>query len=168
MAPRYRVTLTPQERNELEGLTRNGKTPAKKFVHARALLLCDVSPGGPAWKVADVATALGVTSRTIEHLKKRFVEEGIEAALVRKPQVRPPREIIFDGAFEARIIALACSDAPEGYRRWTVRLLADKAVELNFAQSVSHMTVQRVLKKMNVSLTSKSTGKSRRKRAQHL
>ncbi len=168
MAPRYRVTLTPQERKELEGLTRNGKTPAKKFIHARALLLCDASPGGPAWKVADVATALGVTSRTIEHLKKRFVEEGIEAALVRKPQVRPPREIIFDGAFEARIIALACSDAPEGYRRWTVRLLADKAVELNFAQSVSHMTVQRVLKKMNVSLTSKNTGKSRRKRAQHL
>ena len=168
MAPRYRVTLTPQERKELEGLTRNGKTPAKKFVHARALLLCDTSPGGPAWKVAHVATALGVASRTIEHLKKRFVEEGIEAALVRKPQVRPPRKIIFDGAFEARIIALACSDAPEGYRRWTVRLLADKAVELNFAQSVSHMTVQRVLKKMNVSLTSKSTGKSRRKRAQHL
>jgi len=168
MAPRYRVTLTPQERKELEGLTRNGKTPAKKFIHARALLLCDASSGVPAWKVADVATALGVTSRTIEHLKKRFVEEGIEAALVRKPHVRPPREIIFDGAFEARIIALACSDAPEGYRRWTVRLLADKAVELNFAQSVSHMTVQRVLKKMNVSLTSKSTGKSRRKRAQHL
>jgi transposase len=168
MAPRYRVTLTPQERKELEGLTRNGKTPAKKFIHARALLLCDASPGGPAWKVADVATALGVTSRTIEHLKKRFVEEGIEAALVRKPQVRPPREIIFDGAFEARIIALACSDAPEGYRRWTVRLLADKAVELDFATSVSHMTVQRILKKMNVSLTSKSIGKSRRRRVQHL
>jgi transposase len=168
MAPRYCVTLTPQERKELEGLTRNGKTPAKKFIHARALLLCDASPGGPAWKVADVATALGVTSRTIEHLKKRFVEEGIEAALVRKPQVRPPREIIFDGAFEARIIALACSDAPEGYRRWTVRLLADKAVELDFATSVSHMTVQRILKKMNVSLTSKSIGKSRRRRVQHL
>jgi transposase len=168
MAPRYRVTLTPQERKELEGLTRNGKTPAKKFIHARALLLCDASSEGPAWKVADVATALGVTSRTIEHLKKRFVEEGIEAALVRKAQVRPPREIIFDGAFEARIIALACSDAPEGYRRWTVRLLADKAVELNLTSSVSHMTVQRILKKMNVSLTSKSTGKSRRKRAQHL
>ena len=168
MAPRYRVTLTPQERKELEGLTRNGKTPAKKFIHARALLLCDASPEGPAWKVADVATALGVTSRTIEHLKKRFVEEGIEAALVRKPRVRPPREIIFDGAFEARIIALACSDAPEGYRRWTVRLLADKAVELDFATSVSHMTVQRILKKMNVSLTSKSIGKSRRRRVQHL
>jgi len=168
MAPRYRVTLTTQERKELEALTRNGKTPAKKFIHARALLLCNASLDGPAWKVADVAVALGVTSRTVEHLKKRFVEEGIEAALVRKSRVRPPREIIFDGAFEARLIALACSEAPAGHRRWTVRLLADKVVELNFASSVSHMTVQRVLKKMNLSLTSKSTGKSRQKGAQPL
>ena len=166
MGPRYRVTLTTQERKELEALTRNGKTPAKKFIHARALLLCNASPEGPAWKVADVAAALGVTSRTIEHLKNRFVEEGIEAALVRKTKVRPPRKIIFDGAFEARLIALACSDAPEGYDRWTVRLLADKAVELKFASSVSHMTVQRVLKKTNLSLTSANTGKSRHKAVQ--
>lgn len=165
MAPRYRVTLTPQERKELEALTRNGKTPAKKFIHARVLLLCDASPEGPAWKVADVAEALGVTSRTIEHLKKRFVEEGLEAALVRKSRTRPPREVTFDGAFEARLIALACSEAPPGHRRWTVRLLADKAVELNLASSVSHMTVQRILKKTNVNLTSKNTGKSRQKRA---
>jgi transposase len=168
MAPRYRVTLTTQERKELEALTRNGKTPAKKFIHARALLLCNASLDGPAWKVADVAAALGVTGRTVEHLKKRFVEEGIEAALVRKSRVRPSREIIFDGAFEARLIALACSEAPAGHRRWTVRLLADKVVELNFASSVSHMTVQRVLKKTNLSLTSKSTGKSRQKGAQPL
>jgi transposase len=168
MAPRYRVTLSTEERKELETLTRKGKTPAKKFIHARALLLCNASPDGPAWKVADVAAALGVTSRTIEHLKKRFVEDGIEAALVRKVRVRPPREIIFDGAFEARLIALACTKVPPGHRRWTVRLLADKVVELNFASSVSHMTVQRVLKKMNLSLTSKSTGKSRQKEVQPL
>jgi transposase len=168
MAPRYRVTLTKQERIELEALTRNGKTPAKKFIHARALLLCDASSNGPAWKVADVAAALGITSRTIEHLKKRFVEDGLEAALVRKPRVKPPREVVFDGAFEARLIALACSEAPPGYRRWTVRLLADKVVELNLAPSVSHMTVQRVLKKMNINLTSKNTGKSRQKEVRPL
>jgi len=168
MAPRYRVTLTPQERKELEVLTRNGKTPAKKFIHARALLLCDASPAGPAWKVADVAEALGVTSRTIEHLKKRFVEEGFEAALVRKSRARPPREVVFDGAFEARLVALACSEAPPGNRRWTVRLLADKVVELNLAPSVSHMTVQRVLKKMNVNLTLKNIGKSHQNRTPHL
>ncbi|MFO8141604.1 MAG: helix-turn-helix domain-containing protein [Marinobacter sp.] len=93
------------------------------------------------------ALALGVSSRSIGHLKKRFVENGLEAALARKPREKPPREVKFDGAFEARLIALACSEAPEGYRRWTVRLLADKAVELKFAESVSHMSVQRVLKK---------------------
>ena len=165
MPPRYRVTLTEQERRDLEALTRRGKTGAKKFVHARALLLCDAGPDGPAWAVADVAEALGVTSRTLEHLKRRFVEEGLDAALERKPREKPPREVIFDGAFEARLIALACSDAPEGYQRWTVRLLADKAVELNFATSVSHMTVQRVLKKTNLSLTSANTGKSHHKAA---
>ena len=168
MSPRYRITLTELERKNLEALTRNGKTGAKKFIHARALLLCDAGPDGPAWTVATAAEALGVTSRTIEHLKKRFVEEGLEAALVRITRGKPPRDVIFDGAFEARLIALACSDAPEGYQRWTVRLLADKAVELNFTSSVSHMTVQRVLKKMNLSLTSANTGKYRRKGAQPL
>jgi transposase len=160
MSPRYRVTLTQEERQELESMTRRGKTHARRFIHARALLLCDAGADGPAWNVSDVATALGVTSRAIEHLKKRFVEDGLEAALERKPRETPPREVLFDGAFEARLIALACSDAPEGRRRWTVRLLAEKAVELSFAASVSHMTVQRVLKKTNLSLTSASTGKS--------
>ena len=168
MPPRYRITLSKQERKELEALTRNGKTGAKKFIHARALLLCDAGPDGPSWTVAVAAEALGVTSRTIEHLKKRCVEDGLEAALVRKIREKPPRDVIFDGAFEARLIALACSDAPEGYQRWTVRLLADKAVELNFASSVSHMTVQRVLKKMNLSLTSANTGKFRQKETQPL
>jgi transposase len=160
MSPRYRVTLTKEERKELEAMTHHGKTHARRFIHARALLLCDAGVDGPAWNVADVATALGVTSRAIEHLKKRFVEDGFKAALERKPREKPPREVIFDGAFEARLIALACSDAPEGHRRWTVRLLADKVVELKFAESVSHMTVQRVLKKTNLSLTSANTGKS--------
>ena len=168
MSPRYRVTLTQEERKELEALTRRGKTHARRFIHARALLLCDAGADGPAWNVADVATALGVTSRSIEHLKKRFVEDGFEAALERKPREKPPRDVIFDGAFEARLIALACSDAPEGHRRWTVRLLADKAVELKFAESVSHMTVQRVLKKTNLNLISASTGKSLPKGAQPL
>lgn len=160
MSPRYRVTLTKEERKELETITRRGKTHARRFIHVRALLLCDAGADGPAWNVADVATALGVTSRSIEHLKKRFVEDGFEAALKRKPREKPPREVIFDGAFEARLIALACSDAPDGRRRWTVRLLADKAVELNFAETVSHMTIQRVLKKTNLNLIAASTGKS--------
>ena len=165
MSPRYRVTLTADDRSELEALTRREKTPARKFIHARALLLCDA---GPAWKVADTANALGVTSRSIQHLKQRFVENGLEAALERKQSDKPPRDVRFDGAFEARLIALACSDAPEGYCRWTVRLLADKVVELKFAESASHMTVQRILKKTNLSLISANTGKSPQKGAQPL
>ena len=163
MSPRYRVTLTTEERNELEALARREKLSARVFIHARALLLCDAGPDGPAWQVSDAATALGVTSRTIEHVKQRFVEDGLEVALERKPTDKPPRDVRFDGTFEAKLIALACSDAPEGQSRWTVRLLADKAVELNFAESVSHMTVQRVLKKTNLSLTGVATGKSLRK-----
>jgi transposase len=152
MTPRYKVTLTEKERDQLEELTRSGKTAASKFVHARALLLCDAGPHGNPWKVADVAEALGVTSRTIEHLKERFVEEGLEAALVRKPRAKPPK-LSFDGAFDARLTALACSPAPAGRARWTVRLLAEKVVELKIAPKVSTMSVHRALKKMSLSLT---------------
>src|SRR4030043_2303882 len=114
MRARYRVTLTIQERQELEALTKTAKTNAKRFLYARSLLLCDAGPQGPAWPVADTAEAMGVTPRTIEHLKKRFVEEGLAAALERKQREKPPREVIFDGAFEARLVALACSKTPEG------------------------------------------------------
>jgi transposase len=152
MTPRYKVTLTQEERNRLEELAGGGKTAASKFIHARALLLCDAGPHGSPWKVADVAEALGVSSRTIEHLKERFVEEGIEAALERKPRAKPPK-ITFDGAFEARLTALACSPAPAGRSRWTVRLLAEKVVELKITPRISTMSVQRALKKMSLSLT---------------
>ena len=151
MANRYKVTLARMEREQLTELTRNGKSPTEKFLYARALLLCDAGGFGDPWRVADVAEALGVTSRTVEHLKQRFVEEGLEAALARKPQ-RKPREAAFDGAFDARLTALACSLAPAGYQRWTVRLLADKLVELKIVDSISTMTVQRSLKKTNCSL----------------
>ena len=99
MIPRYRVSLTTQERKGLEALTRTNKANAKEFLYARILLLCDQGPEGPGWKVADVAKAMGVTSRMIEHLKQRFVEEGLTAALQRKERETPPREVKFDGAF---------------------------------------------------------------------
>lgn len=113
MANRYKVTLTKSEREQLAEQTRGGKSTKAKFVYARALMLCDAGEHGDPWKVADVAAALGVTSRTIEHLKQRFVEEGLEAALARKAH-RKPREATFDGAFDARLTALACSKAPAG------------------------------------------------------
>ncbi len=162
MAPRYRVTLTAEERAELKALTRAAtKTTGKRFLYARALLLCDRGQEEPGWTVARVAEALGVSVRTIERLKRRFVEQGLEAALERKRRVRPPREVIFDGVFEARLVALACSQAPPGRTRWTLRLLAEKVVELGWVERVSVMTVQRTLKKTNCSLIERSTGGSR-------
>ena len=112
--------------------------------------MCDAGEWGEPWKVAEVASALGITSRTIEHLKPRFVEEGLEVALARKPR-RKPREAIFDGEFDARLTALACSQAPAGFQRWTVRLLADKLVELKIVDTISTMSVQRSLKKRTAS-----------------
>lgn len=148
MANRYKVTLTKPERAQLTELTRRGKSTAAKFIHARALLLCDAGEWGEPWKVAEVAEALGITSRTVEHLKQRFVEEGLEAALERKAP-RKPRAAVFDGEFDARLTALACSPAPAGFARWTVRLLADRLVELKIVEAISAMSVHRSLKKTN-------------------
>jgi len=153
MAKRYKVHLSEEERAELEQLTRRNKTGAKKFIHARTLLLCDCGPKGPAWPSARTAEALGVTSRTIENTKRRLVEGGMTAALNRKKREKPPREPIFDGEKEARLIALACSPAPEGRKRWTVRLLAEHLVLLEVFDSISKSSVQNALKKTNLSLT---------------
>jgi hypothetical protein len=102
--------------------------------------------------VARAAEALGMTPRSLEHLKKRFVGEGLSAAVERKIRLKPPREIQFGGEFEAQLLALACSPAPEGRKRWTVRLLAEKMVELAIVPSVSPMTVCSTLKKLNLNL----------------
>jgi len=154
MAPRYRVTLTEEEREYLEDISTKGKRAARTVLYARALLLLDAGEhGGPKWIVAKVGEALGTTSRSLEHLKKRFVEEGLTRAIERKKRVTPPRKIQFGGEFEAHLLALACSEAPEGRKRWTVRLLAEKMIELKMVESVSAMTVCNTLKKMNLSLT---------------
>ena len=153
MAPRYRVTLTKEERKDLEAISTKGKRAARTVLYSRALLLLDAGEYGPKWVVALVAEALGTTSRSLEHLKKRFVEEGLSAAIVRKKREKPPREIQFGGEFEAKLLALACSEAPEGRERWTIRLLAEKLIELKIVPSVSPMTVCNTLKKMNLSLT---------------
>lgn len=122
MAPRYKVTLTKEERKESEAISTKDKRAARTVLSARALLLLDAGEHGPKWVVARVAEALGRTTRSLEHLKKRCVEEGLTAAIDRKKRETPPREIQFGGEFEARLLALACSEAPEGRERWTVRL----------------------------------------------
>jgi hypothetical protein len=113
MSLRYKVTLTEAERIVLNGLTKRGSHSARKTINARALLLCDAGQHGPAWDLADVTAALGISERALIYLKKRFVEEGLDAALERKEREKPPREIRYDGKFEAHLLALACSDAPE-------------------------------------------------------
>ena len=146
--PTYRVTLTKDERAELAAITNRGRTSARKVLYARALLLLDDGEFGDArWKVSDVATAVGLTSRTLEHLKKRLVEGGLDAALERKERETPPRPIVFGGEFEAQLVKLACSEAPEGRARWTIRLLRDKLIELKIVETVSAMTVCNTLKK---------------------
>ena len=152
MPPRYRVTLTTEEREYLKEISTKGKRAARTVLYARALLLLDAGEYGPKWLVVKVGEALGTTTRSLEHLKKRFVEEGLSAAIQRKKRVKPPREIQFGGEFEAQLIALACSEAPEGRERWTVRLLAEKMIELKMVETVSPMTVCNTLKKMNLSL----------------
>ena len=167
MAPRYGVTLTKEERKDLEEISTKGKRAARTVLYARALLLLDAGEQGPKWLVANVAEALGTTPRSLEKLKKRFVEEGLPRAIERKRRATPPREIQFGGDFEAKLIALACTEAPEGRRRWTVRLLAEKLVELNIVPSVSPMTVCNILKKTNLSLTAAGTGRFRRTKMRH-
>jgi transposase len=144
---RYLVTLTAEERDYLTGLISAGKRSALTITRARILLKADQADGGPAWTDDRIAQALDCGQRTVERVRQRFVERGLEQALGRKPQDRPSRLCKLDGAAEARLIALACSDPPTGRTRWTLKLLADKLVELEVVQTISDETVRRALKK---------------------
>jgi len=150
---KYLVTLTDEERQHLGKLVSAGKRSARALTRARALLKADQAPGGPAWEDAAIADALGCGHRTVERVRQRFVERGLDAALSHKPQDRPSRPRALDGAAEARLIALACSTPPRGRARWTLKLLADKLVELEVVESVSDETVRRALKKTSSSRT---------------
>ena len=144
---KYKVTLTAEERLQLQDLIAAGTAAARKIAHARVLLKADAAEGGPAWPDHRIAEALEVGHATIERVRQRFVEQGLEAALVRKPQARPSRLPTLDGRAEARLIALACSTPPDGRAVWTMQLLADKLVELEVVPSISDETVRRALKK---------------------
>jgi transposase len=148
---KYKVTLTAEERQLLHDLVTTGKAAAKKLAHARILLKADAAPAGPAWLDQPIADAVEVSVATVERVRQRFVEQGLDAALNRKPRERPGREPKLDGRAEARLIAVACSAPPEGRKEWTMRLLADKLVELEVVDSISDETVRRALKKMRSS-----------------
>jgi transposase len=144
MAKRYRVTLTPEERDELDRMISRGKADARKLAHARVLLQADASGAGPDWSDGAISEALRISVRTIERVRQRFVEEGLSAALLRKPSPRVYARKL-DGAQEARLITLACSDPPAGRKRWTLRLLAERMVALEIVSELSHETVRQVL-----------------------
>ena len=148
---KYRVTLTAEERQQLHVMIAAGKAAAQALAHARILLKADEADGGPAWPDRQIAEALEVSVATVERVRQRLVEDGLEAALRRKGQERPSREPVIDGRAEARLIALACSAPPRGRKAWTLRLLADKLVELEVVESVSKETVRQSLKKIRSS-----------------
>ena len=147
---KYIVTLTKEEREQLEGLVGKGRHAASKLINALILLNCDASQAQAGRRSSEeIAAVLHVSARKIDRIKRRFVEEGLEAALERKASTRDyPLKI--DGDAEAHLIALSCTEPPPGRSHWSLRLLADKLVELHYAEAVSYETVRRVLKKTNL------------------
>ena len=165
---RYVVELSADERKRLEELTRKGKSPAKKQLKARILLQADESPLGPKWNDPTNFRSLGHISDDVRPGSTAIGGGGLDAVLNRKKRATPPVPRIFDGEKEARLIALACSQPPEGRANWTLRLLESKVVELNIVDHASDNTIGRVLKKMSSSLISNSNGSSRRKTKQRI
>lgn len=147
MNRKYIVRLTETERAELMKLVCRGKAARQKRTHARVLLKADCGAGGPAWTDQRIADALELHKNTIGGIRQRFVEQGLQAALNRKKRQQPPREYKLDGRQEAKLIALACGEAPAGRSGWSLRLLADKMVALEIVDSISHETVRQTLKK---------------------
>ena len=141
---KYIVTLSDTEREKLNALIHSGKHPAQKLLKARVLLKADASGGGEGWSDSEIAAALETSVATVARTRQRLVEEGLEAALIRKHSAR---RRIFDGAAEARLIALACSKPPIGRARWTLQLLEEAVVELKIVERASDNTIGRTLKK---------------------
>ena len=152
MSKQYVVRLNDQEKKELAELLGRKTLAAKKRMRAHVLLKADASQEGPAWIDSRIAEAFDVSVVTVQKVRKSYVLEGFEAAIERKKQCRLSRQPVLDGEKEARLVALCCGTVPAGHGRWTLRLLADKLVELQIVESVCHETVRQALKKTNCSL----------------
>jgi len=149
MIKKYIVRLTGSEREELTQMVTRGKVAAYKRLHAQVLLKADISDKGPGWTDQKIADAFDITVRSIERIRKRLVEYGMDRAISRARGGGSKRKL--DGEKEAHLIALACSDPPEGRCQWTLKLLADKMVELKYIDTLSYETVRRILKKTKLS-----------------
>jgi transposase len=156
MYKKYVVHLTEEKRSQLETLVRSGRAHARKLLYARILLKADAD-GPDRWTDERIADALEVSTATAARERRRFCEEGLEVALMPRKPGRPRRRVL-DGRAEAHLVALSCSDPPEGRERWSLRLLADRMVELGHADELSYETVRRTLKKTSSSPTSSASG----------
>lgn len=143
----YRFKLTKEELKALSLITRKGKARAAKVIKSRALLLADESPDGKGWTDAQIMEAVDMAPSTLARLRQRCCEVGPLQALERKPQSSPSRRRSLDGDGEAKLVAIACSDAPEGYSKWTLQLIADRLVEMKVVEGISRETVRKALKK---------------------
>jgi transposase len=148
VAKKYIVGLTEDERSYLESLIHTGKVAAHKRLHAEILLKADISEWGEKWLDSQISEAFGVSTRTIERVRERLVQQGLESALNRAEPSRVKSRTI-DGENEAHLIALSCGEPPEGRSRWTLRLLGQHMVELGYVENVSHETIRQALKKTN-------------------
>ena len=156
MNKKYIVRLEVEERERLNELVSKGKAEAYKIKHANILLKVDAE--GLNWSDEETAEAFGCHTNTARNVRQRFVEQGLEAAMERKKQERPSREKVLDGEKEARLIAVCCSAPPEGFARWTLKLLAERLVELEIVDSISTSTVCRTLKKTSCGPIGASVG----------
>ena len=157
---RYTVTLTEDERGTLRELTSKGKHNSQQILNALILLSCDKSEFNANHSTnEEISSILNISMRKIDRVKKRFVEEGFEVALNGKKRDRIYAKKV-DGDFEAHLVALSCSEPPEGFARWSLRLLADQAVELGYIENISHETIRRILKKRNQTLAKERMGDS--------
>jgi transposase len=152
MKKKYPVNLSETERDDLKRLIASGTAPARKLTHARILLKADEGPKGDGWVDERIAEAVESSQPTVSRVRKQYFEDGLQAALNRRPPNREYHRKL-DGEQEARLLALACSEPPEGRARWSLRLLADRMVELEVVDEVSYQTVRRTLKKTNLSPT---------------
>ena len=146
MKKQYHVRLTPDQRQNLQRMIASGQGKARQLTHARVLLKADSAEGGPAWSDTAICEAVEVSPSTVVRIRQRFAKEGLDAAIKAKEQQNRKASAL-DGEQEAHLVALVCGDTPEGYARWSLRLLADKMVELGYVGSVSHETVRQTLKK---------------------
>jgi transposase len=151
MNKKYIVRLTQEERGYLEDFVSTGKRAAYKIKHANILLKADAD--GPGWSDETIAEAFSVHEHTVRNVRQRFVEKGLNAALERKKQSAPSRKPLLDGETEARLLAIGCSEPPEGRSRWTLSLLAQEMVRLDLVESISYETIRRTLKKIKSSRT---------------